>query len=73
MLMYWSLLAVALIGPPITGPQVTGSQIRARAVVRVLNSAQISKTTWARSSRRMERVVRESDGRLILLRTVDFE
>ena len=71
--MYWSLLTVALISPPITGPQVTGSQIRARAVVRVLNSAQISKTTWARSSRRMERVVRESDGRLILLRTVDFE
>jgi len=66
--MYWPLIAIVLSVPPATPPHV-----QARATVRVLNSVQVSKEAWTQSSRRMERVVRESDGRWILLRTLDFE
>ena len=66
--MYWPLVAIALTVPP-SG----ASQAQARAIIRNLGSQRVSKESWAESRSRTERVVREADGRLVLLRTIDFE
>jgi len=66
--MYWPLVAIALAVPPPAAPRV-----EARATVRVLTSVRMSKETWDASPNRTERLVREQDGRWVLLRTVDFQ
>jgi len=66
--MSWHLVLIALTVQPAATPQV-----QARAIVRVLSAQRVSKEAWAESSRRTEKVVREADGQLVLLRTIDFE
>lgn len=68
--MPWIAFLAATANAP-TSP-VTAS-VQARATIRILNGAGISKESWKQQGRSVERIVRTPDGRSYKLRITDFE
>ncbi len=57
-------LGAAVVEPP---------RVQARATIRILNPVVASEHEWSETAHRSERIVREADGQLIRLRTIDYE
>jgi hypothetical protein len=66
--MFGMLLAVVTTTPPATLPPKP-----ATVSVRVLKATRVSEEIWKAEPRRVERVVRDQDGREVRLRLIEFE
>jgi hypothetical protein len=61
------LLVMAAAAQPVSPPG------QARAMVRIIRPFRINEEHWKAAKRRSDRVVRNESGRLMPLRTIDFE
>jgi hypothetical protein len=75
--MHWILVLAAAAQLPGPQPASIASSVQtsrqARATIRILNGASITKDGWKDANRRVERVVTTEDGRSYQLRVTDFE
>jgi hypothetical protein len=61
------LLVMAAAAQPVSAPG------QARATVRIIKPFKVNEDQWKAAKRRSDRVVRDESGRLLQLRTIDFE
>lgn len=53
--------------------QPTERRVQAQATVRILTSATVTEAQWKLAKRRTDRRIRDELGRVVRLRTIDFE
>lgn len=66
-------MSLTLLAAAALAVEPTQRIIQARATIRIISHVKVTEASWKTAARRRDRVLRDESGRLIRLRTIDFE